>query len=202
MPEQASQQASQPAATRSGFWAEIESMKSPESKDVAPEPKVGENAPTAPELALPDGRKTLILFLRHCGCPLSEMQRDVHCIAVSHSSPEATERWIPQVGGAWHTDIIIDEGRDLYAKWGLGLSNTWHAFNPMALYSVYRLGADEGIWNRPTESGSRWQKSGAFAVDEAGMVRWRHISKTADDLPDFDAALEAVGIVSDDQGKN
>ncbi|EXV03569.1 peroxiredoxin (PRX)-like 2 family protein [Metarhizium robertsii] len=203
MPEQASQQASQPAATRSGFWAEIESMKSPESKDVAPEPKVGENAPTAPELVLPDGRKTLILFLRHCGCPsVSEMQRDVHCIAVSHSSPEATERWIPQVGGAWHTDVIIDEGRDLYAKWGLGLSNTWHAFNPMALYSVYRLGADEGIWNRPTESGSRWQKSGAFAVDEAGMVRWRHISKTADDLPDFDAALEALGIVSDDQGKN
>lgn len=69
MPEQASQQASQPAATRSGFWAEIESMTSPESKDVAPEPKVGENAPTAPELVLPDGRKTLILFLRHCGCP-------------------------------------------------------------------------------------------------------------------------------------
>ncbi|KJK75436.1 hypothetical protein H634G_08799 [Metarhizium anisopliae BRIP 53293] len=250
MPEQASQQASQPAATRSGFWAEIESMTSPESKDVAPEPKVGENAPTAPELVLPDGRKTLILFLRHCGCPcefstqtakvilwlpdcvsahaivtfcilpginhspgiaektfktltaVSEMQRDVHCIAVSHSSPEATERWIPQVGGAWHTDVIIDEGRDLYAKWGLGLSDTWHAFNPMALYSVYRLGADEGIWNRPTESGSRWQKSGAFAVDEAGMVRWRHISKTADDLPDFDAALEALGIVSDDQGKN
>ncbi|EFY87504.1 hypothetical protein MAC_06481 [Metarhizium acridum CQMa 102] len=202
MPEQASQQAPQPAATRSGFWAEIESMKSPKPKDVAPEPKVGANAPTAPELVLPDGRKTLILFLRHCGCPLSEKQRDVHCIAVSHSSSEATERWIPQVGGAWHTDVIIDEGRDLYAKWGLGLSNTWHAFNPIALYSVYRLGADEGIWNRPTESGSRWQKSGAFAVDEAGMVRWRHISKTADDLPDFDAALEALGIVSEDQGKN
>lgn len=116
---------------------------------------------------------------------------------MSHSSPDATERWIPQVGGVWQTDVLVDEGRDLYAKWGLGLSNTWHAFNPMSLYSVYRLGADEGIWNRATESGSRWQKSGAFAVDEDGTVRWLHISKTADDLPHLEAALEALGIVPD-----
>lgn len=68
----------------------------------------------------------------------------------------------------------------------------------MALYSVYRLGADEGIWNRPTESGSRWQKSGAFAVDGDGTIRWRHISKTADDLPDFNAALEALGVIQQD----
>ncbi|OAQ68241.1 thioredoxin-like fold protein [Pochonia chlamydosporia 170] len=209
MSEPAPDHNTQPAAAKSGLWAEIESLKSPEAKNVAAEPKVGAQAPTAPELSLPDGRKTIVLFLRHCGCPfaektfkaltsLSDKQRDVHCIAVSHSSSEATERWIPQVGGVWQTDIIVDENRDLYAKWGLGLSSTWHAFNPMALYSVYRLGADEGIWNRPTESGSRWQKSGAFAVDGDGTIRWRHISKTADDLPDFNAALEALGVIQQD----
>jgi hypothetical protein len=133
---------------------------------------------------------------------LSERYGNVHCVAVSHSSREATERWIPQVGGVWQTAVIVDENRDLYAKWGLGLSSTWHAFNPMALYSVYRLGADEGIWNRPTESGSRWQKSGAFAVDEDGIVRWQHISNTADDLPNFDAALEALGIALKEEGKH
>lgn len=126
---------------------------------------------------------------------VSDKHKDVvHCIAVSHSSAEATERWVPQVGGVWQTDIVVDEGRDLYAEWGLGLSSTWHMMNPFSLYSAYRLGADEGIWNRPTESGSRWQTSGAFAIDEDGMVKWEHISSTAADLPNFDAALEALGV--------
>ena len=118
----------------------------------------------------------------------------VHCVAVSHSSREATDRWVPQVGGAWQTDVIVDEGRDMYAAWGLGLSSIWHALNPFALYSVYRLGTAEGIWNRPTESGSRWQTSGAFAVDVDGTVRWAHVSGAADDLPNFEAALEALAI--------
>ena len=125
---------------------------------------------------------------------LSHEHKELHCIAVSHSSEEATERWIPQVGGAWSTDIVVDEKRDLYAQWGLGLSNTWHVFGPAALYSVYRLGADEGVWNKPTESGTRWQISGAFAVDKDGIVRFAHVSKSADDLPDLNAAAQSVGI--------
>lgn len=104
---------------------------------------------------------------------------------------------MPQVGGAWQTEVIVDEGRDLYADWGLGLSSTWHAFNPFSLYSAYRLGTDEGIWNRATESGSRWQKSGAFAVDGDGTVRWLHVSQTANDLPDLNAALRALGVEPD-----
>ncbi|PNY24245.1 Uncharacterized protein TCAP_05818 [Tolypocladium capitatum] len=193
-------------ATKSGLWAELESLRTPAAKDAAPTPKVGSKAPSTWRLPLPDGRKTLVLFLRHCGCSFAEKtfkaltaisdrnKTVVHCIAVSHSSVEDTERWVLQVGGVWQTDIIVDEGRDIYAAWGLGLSSTWNMINPFALYSAYRLGADEGIWNRPTESGSRWQTSGAFAVDEDGTVRWEHISRTAADLPNFDDALEALGI--------
>lgn len=234
------------AQPKSGFWAEIESLKTPAVKDVAPAPKVGSPAPSTAQIPLPDGRKTLVVFLRHCGCPcklnrhcpcspafllhcwcciaaaarrihslmadqvaektfksltaISDQHKDdLHCVAVSHSSAEATERWVPQVGGAWQTDVVVDEGRDVYAKWGLGLSSAWHAFNPFALYSVYRLGADEGIWNRPTESGSRWQTSGAFAVDADGTIRWAHVSSAANDLPDFNAALDALGIEPKDE---
>ncbi|KAG6013394.1 hypothetical protein E4U43_007313 [Claviceps pusilla] len=200
-----SESSAQPAEAKSGFWTEVESFKSPEAKPIANLPVVGQKAPSTAKLPLRSGEKTLILFLRHCGCPfaektfkqlaaLSDMHRDLHCIAVSHSSRQATERWIPQVGGAWQTEMVIDPERDLYADWGLGVSSIWHAFNPFSLYSVYRLGADEGIWNRTTESGSRWQTSGAFAVDCDGVVRWLHVSKAADDLPDFDAALRALGI--------
>ena len=62
------------------------------------------------------------------------------------------------------------------------------------MYSAYKLGKSERIWNKPTESGSRWQTSGSFAVDSQGVVRWSKVSKTADDLPDFQEALTSVGV--------
>jgi peroxiredoxin len=123
-----------PAATTtqpSGFWQEIESFKTPEQKDVAPLPKVGSKAPEGSSL-LDDlkGRPTVILFLRHCGCPFAEksfkqlttlsaeVSSQVHFVAVSHSSAAATERWIPEVGGTWGVDVVVDEPRDVYAQWG------------------------------------------------------------------------------------
>lgn len=125
---------------------------------------------------------------------LSSECKDAKFIAVSNSDTESTERWIPQVGGAWGTDVVVDSERDLYAQWGLGISSTWHVTSPWVFYSLYRLGKDEGVWNRPTESGTRWQTGGAFAVDKEGIVRWAHVSNTADDIPDFKAAAIAAGI--------
>lgn len=113
---------------------------------------------------------------------------------MSHSSAEATEKWIPQVGGAWNVEVVVDKDRDIYAQWGLGLSSTWQMANPLILYSAYRLGKDEGVWNRPTESGSRWQKSGAFAIDDEGVVRWSYVSGAADDMPNLSAALSSLDI--------
>ncbi len=120
---------------------------------------------------------------------LSSAHPELRCIAVSHSSPSATEAWIPLVGGAWEVEVVVDEQRDLYAQWGLGVSSTWHVFNPQAMYATVALGRKEGIWNRPTESGTRWQTGGAFAVGMDGVVRWAHVSSGASDVPDFDEVL-------------
>lgn len=57
---------------------------------------------------------------------------------------------------------------------------------------MYKLGKEEGIWNRPTESGSRWQTAGNFAVDEKGTVVWGQASEKADEIPDFEVAVKAV----------
>lgn len=119
---------------------------------------------------------------------------EAHFVAISHSTAQATEDWIIAVGGEWDTQVIVDEGRSLYALWGLGISNSWHVLNPWSLYSVYKLGKSEGIWNRPTESGSRWQTSGSWAVDGKGVVRWGGAAKAADEIPDLVEALLAVGI--------
>ncbi|RBR11864.1 uncharacterized protein FIESC28_08811 [Fusarium coffeatum] len=168
-----------------GFWKELDSWKTPIAKQVGPQVQVGAKAPWSRRLRLPDGKPTLVVFLHKVP--------SVHCIAVSHSSEEATDRWLPQVGGTWNIDMVIDEERDLYANWGLGISSTWHAVNPFTMWNVFSLGKNEGIWNRPTESGSRWQTSGAFAVDRDGTVRWAQVARTADDLPDLKAAMTALG---------
>lgn len=116
----------------------------------------------------------------------------VHCIAISHSSREATEKWVPLAGGEWEVDVVVDEGRDIYSQWGLGLSSYWHAIGPSTLSSAVKLGREEGIWNRTTESGTRWQTSGAFAADAGGIIRWTSVAKSADHIPDFAAAYKAV----------
>ena len=54
---------------------------------------------------------------------------------------------------------------------------------------MFRLGRSEEIWNRPTESGSRWQTAGLFAVDGNGVVRYAHVAQAADDRGDLDEAL-------------
>lgn len=48
---------------------EWESFKTPAALDVKPLPKVGEPAPVHENLKLPTDKPTLIVFLRHCGCP-------------------------------------------------------------------------------------------------------------------------------------
>lgn len=82
-----------------------------------------------------------------------------------------------EVGGEWEVEVLVDDGRALYAQWGLGeAGSAWYNMNPWALYSAYRLGRDEGIWGTAVEAGdttgSRYQMGGAFAVDADGFVRW------------------------------
>jgi hypothetical protein len=90
--------------------------------------------------------------------------------------------------------VVVDAERELYAQWGLGVSSAWHVLNPWSMYSLYKLGSTEKIWNKPTESGNRWQSAGSFAVDDKGAVRWTRAAKAADDIPDFNEALKALGI--------
>ncbi len=123
---------------------------------------------------------------------MSAKHPDVRFVAVSHSSREATERWVIQVGGQWEADVVVDEGRDIYAAWGLGTSNAWHMLHPVSLLAGFQLARNDGIWNRPTESGTRWQTSGAFAVDKDGVVRWLHVAQMASDVPDLEAAVNAI----------
>lgn len=128
----------------------------------------------------------------------------VHFVAVSHSNDEHTAKWrrdIASGGGADEDDkdddpanleLLVDDQRQLYAAWGLGVASFWHVLNPQGLYDLYRMARDEGITNRPTESGYRWQTSGSWAVDGKGTVVWGGPAQTANEIPDVADAVKAV----------
>lgn len=190
------------------FQQELSSWFSPSSPEVANvPPSVGGKAPETAKLQVGGGSPTIVAFLRHCGCPFAEKtflnlrdvakgHRDINFVAVSHSSEEATNSWLrtlPQAGTEpSNLRIVVDEQLELYGAWGLGASGYAHVLSPGSMYSVWKLGRAEGIWNRPTESGSRWQTSGYFAVDGKGVVRWGGPAQRADDIPDFEQAVQAV----------
>jgi hypothetical protein len=89
--------------------------------------------------------------------------------AVSHSSQQATDKWIRQMGGAWNVQVVVDEEREVYAAWGLGISTTYHLLNPWTQIARNKLGKEEGNWGREVDpSGNRWQIGGAWSTDEYG----------------------------------
>ncbi|KAK1590904.1 uncharacterized protein LY79DRAFT_195550 [Colletotrichum navitas] len=141
---------------RQGSWPAWMSMKSlpitvapwftppPPPVPVAEVPKIGDLAPLDRDrkLEFGRGRPVLVVFLRCVGCAFAQKTflalralankhaNKLTCIAVSHSSSAATQKWIDMLGGAWNVQIVIDEDRAIYAAWGLGLGSVWYVFNP------------------------------------------------------------------------
>ncbi|KAF4927467.1 hypothetical protein CGCVW01_v002508 [Colletotrichum viniferum] len=187
------------------FWSWITPAQ---GGPISASPELGHAAPTTSQVPFPrsDSKPTVIAFLRHCGCPFAEKTflrlrdaagryRDVKFIAVSHSSELHTSKWLAEVGGVGDTnpvDVVVDEDRTVYAKWGLGISSFLHVLSPGELSEVFSLAWNEGIKNRPTESGNRWQTSGAWAVNEGGIIVWGHAAKGASEIPDFDEVVTQV----------
>ncbi|KAL6718045.1 hypothetical protein ACLMJK_004130 [Lecanora helva] len=188
------------------FRQELSSWISPSSVPLSQPPSINSPAPSIPgKLDLPrkDRKPAVIAFLRHCGCPFAEktflslrataqQHPSIFFIAVSHSDRAATDHWLDALSGPNAVEVIVDEGREIYAKWGLGTSSWSHVLSPGSLLNVWKLGRGEGIWNRPTESGSRWQSAGSWAVDGEGAVRWGGVSERADEIPDFGRAVAAL----------
>ncbi|OCK79206.1 hypothetical protein K432DRAFT_355359 [Lepidopterella palustris CBS 459.81] len=185
---------------------ELKSWIFPTNLETAEPPALEQKAPSTDRLRIPgaDGTPTVVTFLRHCGCPFAEktflsmrdsasFHPDICFLAVSHSDQESTDHWLDAIGGADKVHVIVDPDRELFALWGLGVSSFWHVLSPWSMWSVYRLGKDEGIWNRPTESGTRWQTAGSYAIDGEGKVKWGKVAQQAGEIPDFEEAVEAIG---------
>ncbi|KAJ3463403.1 hypothetical protein MRS44_008189 [Fusarium solani] len=138
------------------------------------------------------------------------------CIAVSHASEQATQKWVSLLGGSWGVRVVIDEDRALYAAWGLGTGGMWYLFNPTtqvqgwketgwlgekvagaiqrkgledkkAPKKVAALDDDDEDEDGPlTVMGNKWQEAGAFAIDGTGTVIWGGKAMRADDVMELE----------------
>jgi hypothetical protein len=171
----------------------------PKARETAAPPELGAKVPELP--ARTPGRPAVIAFLRHVGCPFAEAtvrqmatlaaaQPTIDFIAVTHSREAPSRSWCDAFGGAARVQIVSDPDRARYAAWGVGLSDRKHFAGPDSLTALGRL-LDEGIHNR-WASGNRWQAAATFAVDPAGVLRWRHFPRHAGDLPPLDDAIASL----------
>ncbi|KAI1392502.1 uncharacterized protein F4822DRAFT_425707 [Hypoxylon trugodes] len=200
---------------------------------VAECPKPGDLAPLDRDrqLIFGGGKPVIVLFMRCVGCAFAQKsflalrdlaiknQGKLTCIAVSHSSREATKKWVDILGGAWNVEIVIDEDRAIYAAWGVGLGTVWSMFNPTTQMqgwkekgwlgikvanSLQRTGSLKPDGTAPavggdmsdgpaTVMGNKWQQAGLFAVDGRGTVVWGAKALRGDDVMDLDAAAAVLG---------
>jgi hypothetical protein len=172
----------------------------PRAVPVAAVPQVGAQAPSLPT-PLDGERPAVVAFLRHTGCPFAELTmhrlRDaadawpqIQWIAISHAPTEATTHWCRAIGGCDGVSVTSDPNRTTYHRWGLGRTSLGHFLGRQSLTGAMSL-ARSGIRNRHPH-GTRWQMAGTFAVDLAGIVRWRHLPAHAGDVPDLEPAVKAL----------
>lgn len=91
---------------------------------------------------------------------------DLTCLAVSHSSAPATQKWITLLGGAWNVGIVIDEDRAVYAAWGLGLGSVWYVLNPTSTVAGFK----EKGWLGASVAGSLRRSGGAAGKAAPGSI--------------------------------
>lgn len=171
----------------------------PKPLETAVAPELGAKVPELP--ARKPGRPAVVGFLRHVGCPFAEAtvrrmvglaaaQPTIDFIAVTHSGEEPSRSWCNSFGGAGRVRFVSDPDRARYAAWGVGISDRKHFAGRASMAALVRL-LDEGIHNR-WASGNRWQAAATFAIDPAGVLRWRHLPRHAGELPPLDQAVTAL----------
>jgi hypothetical protein len=161
----------------------------PKQQAVSDTLKIGDPAPALVNIELL-ANTTLIVFLRHVGCPFAEntvkqvrnwsaSNPDTKIIFVSHGDKISTVNWLQSIGGQGSATLIIDESRTVHGNWGLGYSGLMHFMGPASLFNVVRL-IFKGVINR-SASGTRFQRSGIFLVRHK-VIAWCHVNTSAEQL--------------------
>lgn len=135
---------------------------------ILPSPTTQPNNPN-PQLTHPPLKVAQKTFL-HLRALANKHPATLSCIAVSHSSPAATKKWIDLMGGAWNVTVVVDEDRAVYAAWGLGLGSVWYVLNPTSQVQGWKekgwLGAS--VAGAITRTGTAGQGRSALDAEREG----------------------------------
>ena len=161
----------------------------PTRRPISPLLKAGQVAPQTQQLSATESLR-IVAFIRHVGCPFSENtvkqlrswaegHPQAAVFVVSHGNESTTQQWIATIGGLGRIRIVVDPEREIYGKWGIGLSSFWHFAGPKSLLGVLAL-LPKGIRNR-SAAGTRWQRSAMFMLKGEHVI-WSHVPVSAQEF--------------------
>ncbi len=149
------------------------------------------------------GRKTLVSFLRHFGCPFcrewlaqleehhSQLQAaGVQVVAVAMGEPKHVKRYCGNL--APHVDCLTgnEQGRDAYDAYGLirAGAKEFLSFNVLkAGIRAFSKGKAMG-----QIIGDPLMLSGSFIIDENGHITWAYYAQYPGDHPAFETILQSL----------
>lgn len=145
-------------------------------------------------LDLSHDKPTLVVFLRHSGCPfcleaLHDIQRQRRVIedagtqiVLVHMGPEEADFKMFEAHGVQDLPRIADPDQSLYRSFGLRRGSLWQLGGPKVWLRVFRAVA---VGKRVVKaSGDAWQMPGVFLLHRGEVIAaYRHTSQA--DRPDY-----------------
>lgn len=175
------------------------------------EVKIGEKAPeavfednTGKTWRLPDdfnGKKTVLVFLRHLGCPLcmrriDELKSDfekfksheAQVIVFVQSTWERARKYAEKK--ALPFMLVGDREKTVYSIYGVERGGVTALLAPSVLKKSLSATL-KGYMHGPFE-GDELQKPAEFVLDEKGVVIWAHYGKDISDSSDNEQLLKVL----------
>jgi len=117
--------------------------------------------------------------------------RGARPVVVSFGAASGAGRWLQETRCPW--PMLLDEGRDLYKRLGLGISvsRVWSV--SCLVYYAEQVKAGREL-PRPFENveDDPHQMGGDFILDRAGVLRLSYCSQAANDRPELETLLAAM----------
>lgn len=169
--------------------------------DAAPAFEVRDARGETVSLAALRGRKVVVIFLRHLGCPICRMElaelkrrhgelaaKNAEVIVFVESADESVAEFARRDDVKFR--LVGDPDKRVYAQFGVERGKLAAYFAPGALASALKATVRGHMHGRC--EGSELQLPGDFIVDENGRIAFAHRGRHIGDNTPLDALLAAL----------
>ena len=126
------------------------------------------------------------LQLQQRKAELEELGVKVYIVTFDDNS--LARRYVEENAPDW--PLLLDPGRTVYRRFGMGRANWWTLAKPSTLWKYFVMWCKG---TKPQKVGSDvHQLGGDVLVDPEGVLRLDYVSKEPHDRPDIDTIIEIV----------